>query len=174
MSIDKAGISTRDTRHIRHEPRQSLGYALKRAQNALRNRMDQDLRPLGLNAPQYAVLSMIEADPGASNADLARQAFVTPQSMQGTLSRMEVGGLIERTEAADHGRIQRTTLTVFGKEVLAKAHRIVDRVEHDLREVVQDQEVPRLIEALLRIAEIQTRPRATSVAKQEEGSRTSE
>ena len=32
-----------------------VGYALKRAQHALRTRMDEALRPLGLTAPQYAV-----------------------------------------------------------------------------------------------------------------------
>ncbi len=41
-----------------------LGYALKRAQHALRTRMDEALRHLDLTTPQYAALSAIELDPG--------------------------------------------------------------------------------------------------------------
>jgi DNA-binding MarR family transcriptional regulator len=65
-----------------------LGYALKRAQHMLRLRMDEELRPLSLTTPQYAVLCAIDAEAGISNARLARAAFVTAQTMQGVLSNM--------------------------------------------------------------------------------------
>jgi DNA-binding MarR family transcriptional regulator len=35
----------------------------------------------GLSSPQYAVLSVLARDPGASNADLARAGNTTPQAM---------------------------------------------------------------------------------------------
>ena len=73
-----------------------LGYALKNAQHALRISMDQVLRPLMLTTPQYAVLCAVEAEPGMSNARLARAAFVAAQAMQGVLTNLEHGGLLAR------------------------------------------------------------------------------
>ena len=52
-----------------------FGYAIKRAQHALRARMDETLRPLGLTAPQYAVLSAVELDAGISNASSGARRF---------------------------------------------------------------------------------------------------
>jgi len=44
--------------------------------------------------PQNAVLLEIAGNPRVSNADLARAAFVTPQTMQGILVNLEREGLI--------------------------------------------------------------------------------
>ena len=106
-----------------------LGYALKRAQHALRMSMDQALRPIELTTPQYAVLCAIEAEPGLSNARLARAAFVTAQTMQAILTNLERNGLLERRPDPDHGRVLRTELTRHGHDVLAQAHLAVRVVE---------------------------------------------
>lgn len=103
-------------------PHETLGYALKRAQHAMRLHMDRQLKDLGLNAPQYSVLASLEAEPGASNARLARRAFVTPQTMQALLVKLEQSGLIERRPDPEHGRILRTELTEKGRSSLARAH----------------------------------------------------
>jgi DNA-binding MarR family transcriptional regulator len=106
-----------------------LGYALKRAQHALRTRVDEALRPLGLTAPQYAVLSAIELDPGISSAALARAAFVTPQTMQGIVANLERSGLLRRTADPAHGRILRGQLTTSGRKALRRAHARVTEIE---------------------------------------------
>lgn len=106
-----------------------LGYALKRAQHALRMRTDEALRPLALTAPQYAVLSAIELDPGISSAALARAAFVTPQTMQGIVANLERNGLLRRKADPNHGRILRGELTTSGRKVLRQAHARVTEIE---------------------------------------------
>jgi DNA-binding MarR family transcriptional regulator len=106
-----------------------LGYALKRAQHALRVSMDEALRPLGLTTPQYAVLCAVEAEPGISNARLARAAFVTAQTMQGVLANLERDGILDRVPDPTHGRVLRSELTRKGRSALSKAHRSVRVVE---------------------------------------------
>jgi DNA-binding MarR family transcriptional regulator len=106
-----------------------FGYAVKRAQHALRTRMDEALRPLGLTAPQYAVLSAVELDAGISNASLARAAFVTPQTMQGILANLDRDNLLVRTADPAHRRILRSELTSRGRRVLARAHQLVSAIE---------------------------------------------
>jgi len=106
-----------------------LGYALKRAQHALRLRMDEALRPLLLTTPQYAVLCAIEIESGISNARLARAAFVTAQTMQGVLSNLERDGFIDRLPDPVHGRVLRSELTAKGRGVMLQAHLAVSYVE---------------------------------------------
>lgn len=130
-----------------------LGYALKRVQHALRTRMDDALRPLGLTSAQYAVLSAVELEAGISNARLARAAFVTPQTMQGILTNLERDGLLVRRADPEHGRILRSELTSRGQTALARAHRLVAEVEHVMIASVGTAEAARISGLLSRCAD---------------------
>lgn len=130
-----------------------LGYALKLAQHALRLSMDKALRPLGLTTPQYAVLCAIEADPGMSNARLARAAFVTAQTMQGVLANLARDGLVERHADPSHGRILRSELTGRGRRVLARAHTAVRAVEDTMVASLGEKAAERMATALSKCAE---------------------
>ena len=112
-----------------HAQEQRLGYILKRAQHALRLYMDKRLESLALSTPQYNVLAAVEQDPGVSNASLARGAFVTAQSMVGTVASLERLGLIQRSSDPEHGRVRMTELTSKGKRILKKAHVALADVE---------------------------------------------
>jgi DNA-binding MarR family transcriptional regulator len=131
----------------------NLGYLLKRAQQAFRVRMDEALRPLGVTAPQYAVLSSLAIEPGISNAELARVAFVTPQTMIGIVANLEKLKLIARAAAPDHGRILQGHLTDQGRSVLAKAHRLANAVETEMVGDAGARDVAQLRRMLTRFAE---------------------
>jgi len=106
-----------------------LGYKLKKTQHALRLHMDEALRALDLTTPQYAVLAQLELQPGASNAALARAAFITAQTMHGIVSNLEKRGLIQRKSDVSHGRILPTELTDQGHKIVARAHHMIRDVE---------------------------------------------
>jgi hypothetical protein len=65
--------------------------------------MDAVLRPLDLTVPQYACLELLGRTPGLSNADLARGAFVTRQSMNGVLRGLQDRGLVTRPRSPPAG-----------------------------------------------------------------------
>ena len=130
-----------------------LGYALKRAQSALRMSMDAALRPLALTTSQYAVLCALEAEPGLSNARLARAAFVTAQAMQGVLTNMERDGLIGRSPDPAHGRVLRGELTQHGRSVLAEAHQAVRIVEDKMVRSFGPEDADRMAAALYQCAD---------------------
>ncbi|MGN8198573.1 MarR family winged helix-turn-helix transcriptional regulator [Salinisphaera sp. RV14] len=135
------------------DPYATIGFALKQAQQALRTRLDSELREIGLTTPQYAVLAFLEVEAGASNAALARRAFVTPQSMQAILVALERSGFIARTPHPEHGRIQTTELTELGRGALEAATGIVADTEARVRNAVAPLD-PRVVTAmLLRLAE---------------------
>ena len=127
MSIDKeVGV------------RSLLGYKLKKTQHALRLHMDEALRTLDLTTPQYAVLAQLELKPGASNAALARSAFITAQTMHGIVSNLEKRGLVERKNDTSHGRILCTELTDQGHKIVARAHDMIRDVEARMLATVSD------------------------------------
>src|ERR1700721_2922964 len=93
-----------------------VGYSLKITQHRLRQRLDAELARLGITAPQNTVLLAVAGNPRISNAELARAAFVTPQTMQAILVNLERGGLIVRTPHPGHGGVIMTGRTRGGKK----------------------------------------------------------
>lgn len=106
-----------------------IGYKLKQTQHALRLEMDEALKALNLTTPQYAVLAQLELRSGISNAQLARNAFITAQTMHGIVSNLEKRDLVSRNSDPKHGRILCTQLTNKGSKVVQQAHEIIRRVE---------------------------------------------
>ena len=115
-----------------------VGYLLKEAQHALRLAMDRALGERGLTTPQYAVLSALDEEPGLSNADLARRAFVTPQTMNSIVVLLERAGLVERQPHAVHGRVLSTILTPAGAELVQSCHDIVGSIEERMLAPLND------------------------------------
>lgn len=134
------------------DPYATIGFALKQAQQALRTRMDAELRRIGLTTPQYAVLAYLKVEPGASNADLARQAFVTPQTMQAILVTLGKAGFINRTPHPKHGRVQTTELTPLGVQALEGAAVIVADAERRLVDAVAPLDPQLVVSTLTRLA----------------------
>lgn len=107
----------------------AVGYVLKEAATALRNSMDAVLRPLHLTVPQYACMELLGQRPGLSNAELARGAFVTRQSMNVVLQGLEARGFVTRPATAPHGRQLPAALTRVGRDHLHAASAAVRGVE---------------------------------------------
>lgn len=107
----------------------SVGYTMKQAAAALRGAMDAALRPLELSVPQYACLELLGQRPGLSNAELARGAFVTRQSMNLVLRGLQDRGLLARPTTAIQGRALPTELTAGGQHLLSEASREVAQIE---------------------------------------------
>ena len=111
------------------DPRNLLGYQLKHVQAALRTRMDEALRPLGLSAPQYLCLELLSRAPGASTSDLAREAFVTRQTMSTLLRTLVDRGLAQRAAQASSGRALPVQLTPEGRSLLKEASKVTEEIE---------------------------------------------
>ncbi|MCW4457719.1 MarR family winged helix-turn-helix transcriptional regulator [Microbacterium sp. MPKO10] len=106
-----------------------VGYRLKETQSLLRSRMDETLREIELTTPQYVCLELLSRNPGWSNAELARGAFVTRQTMNTLMRTLQSRGLIDRALQAAHGRALPTTLTAEGQELLDIASERIRLVE---------------------------------------------
>lgn len=130
-----------------------LGYRLKRAAAALRTAMDKALREHGLTVPQYATLELLDQQPGLSNAQLARGAFVTRQSMNVVLRGLVDSGLVTRPSTAEHGRALPALLTAEGRRRLAGARGAVYAVDQRITDAVPAHRLRDLLADLDRMAD---------------------
>jgi DNA-binding MarR family transcriptional regulator len=129
-----------------------IGYNLKITQHRLRQRLDAELAHLGITASQNAVLLAVANNPRISNAELARAAFVTPQTMQAILVNLERGGLIVRTPHPEHGRVIWSELTAKGKKTVADGANAADTVERQMLSGLSFEEAELLCKLLKRCA----------------------
>lgn len=109
-----------------------MGYVLKQVDAAMRGAMDERLRGHGLTVAQYACLELLSENPGLSNAELARGAFVSRQAMNTVLRGLLDAGLVERPAAVEHGRARPSRLTESGTALLSAARADIMDVEERL------------------------------------------
>jgi DNA-binding MarR family transcriptional regulator len=109
-----------------------VGYLIKRAQMVLHDAMAVALGSHDLTVTQFAVLVALEEVPGLSNADLARRAFVTPQSMHAVLQELERIEFVVRRPHPQHQRVLQAELTETGRHTLKSAATAVDAVEEQM------------------------------------------
>ena len=114
---------------MQSEAERSVGYLVKRVQQALRRRCDAALKPIGLSMAQYAALRALAEHPDASAAELARLCFVTRQSLQDLLTGLRAAGLVETVDAPPRGRARSLGLTRRGSRKHKAANDAVFGVE---------------------------------------------
>ncbi|HEY7076988.1 MAG TPA: MarR family transcriptional regulator [Solirubrobacteraceae bacterium] len=110
----------------------TLIYMVGRVNQGIRREMTTRLARWSLSVAEYTTLSVLGSRPRLSNAQLARRALVTPQSMIEILARLEDRGLVARSADPDHGRILRAALTAHGREVLDAANPAIDALHEEL------------------------------------------
>ncbi len=101
---------------------------LNRTYSAIEAAFEAALSPLGLSPEQWDVLRGLREHPGASGADIARHAKVTPQAVATMLQRLEKSGLISR-RSSERGRVVEAYLTVQGESLLQKGDAIAEQIE---------------------------------------------
>ncbi|WP_243770242.1 MarR family winged helix-turn-helix transcriptional regulator [Amycolatopsis acidicola] len=129
-------------------PEARTAYLLKQLELALRARLDAAVRPHGLTVVQYTALTELSRDPGISAAELARRSFVSAQTMQELIARLEQQGLVQRVPAEHNKRVLETTLTERGERTLHASDHEVDEIEQDMLSDFDTEAVEALRQAL--------------------------
>jgi DNA-binding MarR family transcriptional regulator len=110
VELEEAAAST--------EP--GVSYAVARLHQRVFAGITERVAPYGLTTLQFTTLSVLSRH-GAplSTSQLARRAFMTPQSMSEVIHALERKGLIKRNPHPNHRRTLPATLTAKGRRVLA-------------------------------------------------------
>ena len=98
----------------------SLLYMVKQVELVVRSHLDELVRPSGITALQYTALTVLERHDGLSAAQLARDSFVTAQSIADLVRSLETRGLVRRERNPKNRRELLILLTEEGRELLAR------------------------------------------------------
>jgi DNA-binding MarR family transcriptional regulator len=121
-----------------HPP--SLLYSIKQVELASRSHLDELVRPAGITALQYTALTVLELRNDLSAAELARNSFVTPQSMSDLVSALERRDLISRTRDPASRRRHIISLTDGGRALLSVYAPAVRKLEETMLDGFTDAE----------------------------------
>jgi DNA-binding MarR family transcriptional regulator len=126
-----------------------VSYVVARLERAVRVGINDRVKPYGLTTLQYTTLSILERGGELSNAQLARRAYMTPQSMSEILDALEKKGFVERSPHPNHRRVFPAALTVEGRQVLAACNAEVDELEGEMLAELTPRQVQSLRNGLI-------------------------
>jgi DNA-binding MarR family transcriptional regulator len=127
-----AALVARDAEPVSGPFEPMLLYLVKQVELAVRARLDALLRPAGLTALQYTSMTVLERHPDISSSQLARNSFVTAQSMADMVTALQRRGMIERHRHRVDRRRLVVALTAVGKEVLDRYRDQVAALEAEM------------------------------------------
>ncbi len=107
----------------------SLLYMVKQVELVVRSHLDELVKPSGITALQYTALTVLERHDGLSAAQLARDSFVTAQSIADLVRSLESRGLVRRERNPRNRRELLILLTDDGRELLARHEAPVRELE---------------------------------------------
>ena len=110
----------------------SLLYAVKQVELAVRSHLDAVLRPAGITTAQYTALTVLQRGRDVTAAQLARNSFVTTQSMADLVGALERQGLVSRErDSADRRRVT-LSLTEAARRLLDDHAAPVAQIEAEM------------------------------------------
>lgn len=127
----------------------TLLYLMKQVELVVRSRLDELLRPAGLTALQYTALTVLERHPDLTSAALARNSFVTAQTMADMVTALQERGLIERHRDPDDRRRLVLALTSTGRRLLGRYRGKVAALEAEMLSGLTDRRAQELRKSLL-------------------------
>lgn len=99
---------------------ESLGYLVNRAARLMAHDLAEELRSDGVAIGQWAVLLVLWAHDGVTQAELARRVAIEPPTLVRTIDRMVRDGLATREPDPRDGRVSRIHLTDRGRALRDK------------------------------------------------------
>ena len=125
----------------------------RRMTTLFRDRMEEQLRPLGITAAQLQLLAALTKAPGTSGAHISRVCEVTPQTTHALLAAAEDRGWIRRSPDPENVHTLLATLTPQGQRVFSKGKAIALTLQAKMLRTLSAAEVQHLESVLMQLIE---------------------
>jgi DNA-binding MarR family transcriptional regulator len=113
-----------------------------------RDRLEEQLKPLGITAAQLQLLAALIKEPGTSGAHISRYCQVTPQTTHALLAVAEGRGWVRRSPHPENAHTLLATLTPQGRRIFMRGKTIAIRLQDQMLRTLTASEVSHL-EAIL-------------------------
>jgi DNA-binding MarR family transcriptional regulator len=118
-----------------------------------RERMEEQLKPLGITAAQLQLLAALIKEPGTSGAHISRYCQVTPQTTHALLAVAEDRGWVRRSPHPENAHTLLATLTPRGRRVFARGKTIAIRLQGRMLHTLTAAEIKQLELVLMQLIE---------------------
>jgi DNA-binding MarR family transcriptional regulator len=135
-----------------------VGYALRRAQSTIFADFNHTLRGLNLRPGQFAVLVLIDQNPGASQSSVSAALGIQKANFVATIADLEARGLVRRRKSDLDGRTYSLGLTSRGRTLLQHAAELQSLHEQRVIAHIGFEGRNRLLTLLERLAELPCEP----------------
>lgn len=112
-----------------------IGYALRRAQLVITADFNQTLAGLDLRPAQFAVLILIDQNPGTSQSSLCDALGIQKANFVATIAELVDRGLVKRRKLDSDARTYSLGLTSRGRSILDDAAKLQSL--HEARVIAQ-------------------------------------
>ena len=120
----------------------------RRMTTLFRDRLEVQLRPLGITAAQLQLLAALIKEPGTSGAHISRYCQVTPQTTHALLAVAESRGWVRRSPHPENAHTLLATPTPVGRRLFARGKTLAIRLQSRMLRTLTAAEVAHL-EAIL-------------------------
>lgn len=127
-----------------------VGPHVRLVRNLLAARVLATFAPFGLPSGAFSILALIGANPGCSQADLAREAGLDKSLIVALLDDLEVRGIIRRTRCEQDRRRNLLRLTPAGTAMLREMNAASASIEQPIEEALSKDEIEQLCDLLNR------------------------
>ncbi|MCL2716184.1 MAG: MarR family winged helix-turn-helix transcriptional regulator [Alphaproteobacteria bacterium] len=144
---------------------QYVGYQVRQAQTAIFRDLQTSFEKLKTTPGEFSLLSLIEANPGITQVDLAALYRLDKSTLSLVVTRVVKRGLVERRRTSEDGRCLTLWLRRPGQTLLNRMRVYVDAQEQLIDKVLERGDRRRLIGMLDRISWAFVNRSASSQAK---------
>jgi DNA-binding MarR family transcriptional regulator len=128
----------------------AIGPRLRLLHNLLSARVDEAIQPIGFRSGTFWVMALIEANPGCSQSDIAREVAMDKANLVALLGELEKRGLALRTRSTSDRRRNSLSLTDEGVKVMRDLQARIAAAGKPMRDAFSTEEYTILRSFILR------------------------
>jgi len=128
----------------------AIGPRLRLLHNLLSARVDEAIEPIGLRSGAFWVMALIDANPGCSQAEIAREVAMDKANLVALIGQLEKRGLAVRARSSGDRRRNSLSLTEEGKIVMLELAGIIRDAGKPMRDALTPEEFAILRSLVLR------------------------
>jgi DNA-binding MarR family transcriptional regulator len=115
-----------------------VGYKIRRIKHAIISELNDILGVFNLRIMDFAVLSIIETNPGIFQNEITRLVGAEPPALVLSLDRLEKANYLLRQLNPDDRRLRTLHLTPEGKKLIKKVTAKVEQQERRIKGAIRD------------------------------------
>lgn len=128
----------------------AVGTAVRLLRNEITPKIFAAYAPFGLRSGAVSTMVLIDANPGCSQSEMARELAMDDSAMVAIIDELETKGLAVRSRSLADRRRNMLTLTDEGRALMLAMLEQAMRVEQPIRDALTQEEVTLLIRLLRR------------------------